>query len=282
VKPASGRVCFVDRDERIRVSLPEYQQDRTRFHDGRAVVTKGRFDGFVDEIGQEIIPPVYLSASPFSEGVAPVRLRQGLKCTFIDRDGRRVGEAVFHDLGNLSDGFAVAEKAGKAFYVDREMKTVLGPFEKAEGFWEGVACVTQAGRQRYINKTGEVLFHNEWDWISGICIEGRIVFTEHGRDGFLDKSGGVAIPAFYSDAELFSEGIALVKAKGKKLAIDLEGNVLFRVPPHEWVGHFREGLLKFKLHGKFGFLDRAGNVVIENRFTEAEDFSEGLAAVGEG
>jgi hypothetical protein len=282
VKPPSLPVCFVDHQERVRVYLPDYQKDRTHFHDRRALLTKGRFFGFADETGREVISPVYLYASSFSEGVAPVQLREGFRYTFIGPDGRHLGPAIFHDLRNLSDGLAVAEVAGEAYYADRELKTVLGPFEKAHSFWEGVACVTGSGKQQYIDRTGCVVFTSQWEWLSPHCSEGRIPFIQNGRKGFLDKAGRVVIPAVYRGVDFFSEGVALVETPGEKLALDLEGRVLFETPKYEWMGHLKDGRLRFKQKGKFGFLDREGNVAIERRFNEAEDFSEGVAAVDEG
>ena len=52
-----------------------------------------------------------------------------------------------------------------------------------------------------------------------------------------------------------------------------------------WVGEmeialpFREGLALVKQNGKVGFIDKAGNMVVEPQWDVAYSFSDGLAAV---
>jgi len=41
--------------------------------------------------------------------------------------------------------------------------------------------------------------------------------------------------------------------------------------------HFYEGLSNFKINGKWGFVDKKGNIVIEPKFEYASQFTNGLA-----
>ena len=43
--------------------------------------------------------------------------------------------------------------------------------------------------------------------------------------------------------------------------------------------NFSEGLAGVKLGGKFGYIDRTGNIVIRSKYDSVEPFSEGLAKV---
>ena len=45
------------------------------------------------------------------------------------------------------------------------------------------------------------------------------------------------------------------------------------------LGKFCDGLAKFCKDGKYGYINRAGTIIIPAKYNEAEDFSEGLAAV---
>ena len=56
------------------------------FFDGRALVRKGNLYGYIDEKGTYVIPPKYVSATPFSEGVAWTVEADGAP-TLIDTDG---------------------------------------------------------------------------------------------------------------------------------------------------------------------------------------------------
>ena len=43
--------------------------------------------------------------------------------------------------------------------------------------------------------------------------------------------------------------------------------------------HFSEGMAYVGIKGRWGFVDRSGNIVIEPKFTHADSFSNGLARV---
>lgn len=50
-------------------------------------------------------------------------------------------------------------------------------------------------------------------------------------------------------------------------------------PKFEDASEFSEGLAYVRVNGKYGFIDTAGNMVIEPQFDDAFSFSEGLASV---
>ena len=92
----------------------------------------------------------------------------------------------------------------------------------------------------------------------------------------------------------FREGLALVRAKEKKLFIDETGRVVI-TPQFDIVHDFFEGVAAVNIGetripnlglisnpGKWGYIDKAGKLVLSLRFTHAEDFSEGLAGVRDG
>jgi hypothetical protein len=287
VKHPSHGVCFINQCGETKITLPKYQEDPTDIHDGRILVSKERFSGskghyfgFLDANGKEIIQPSYLFAREFSEGVAPVQLVKGFRHTFIEHDGTHVGDAVFHDLDRISGGLAVGKKSGEYYYVNSKMEVVLGPFEKADSFHEGIARVVAGGVQQYIDKTGKTIFDIEGDWFCGICIEERISFWQGDRCGFLDKNGNIVVPAFYKETGFFSEGIAIVEKTNRNIGIDKNGNVLFETD-FDWIGEFSCGLARFRQKNRYGFINRQGCIAIEAKFKWADNFGEGLAPVSE-
>ncbi len=55
---------------------------------------------------------------------------------------------------------------------------------------------------------------------------------------------------------------------------------MFAIKPlFDWVGKFKGGFAAIKYGGKYGFIDKQGQIVIKPRFDDAKDFSEGLARV---
>src|SRR5215204_6677153 len=49
--------------------------------------------------------------------------------------------------------------------------------------------------------------------------------------------------------------------------------------PFEVAHPFSEGLAVIGMGGKYGYVDKTGNVVIQPQFDEAEDFTEGMACI---
>jgi len=78
----------------------------------------------------------------------------------------------------------------------------------------------------------------------------------------------------------FHEGIVGVLYRGSLAYFDRTGK---KISPPLGYGpnnhSFSEGLVPVEIKGKTGFMDRTGKIVIEPQFVQAEDFSQGLAAV---
>jgi len=106
------------------------------------------------------------------------------------------------------------------------------------------------------------------------------------REGFIDKSGKVVIPADkFVSAGRFSEGLAWVRdASTEKYGfIDKEGAYVIE-PVYDGASTFREGLAYVEKDGKAGYIDKEGRVVIpfdllpiDNNYPEP-GFYNGLAA----
>ena len=134
-----------------------------------------------------------------------------------------------------------------------------------------------------------------------------LVFTSSGMSSragrtwyILDKTGKateLALGGSIHKASNFNAdgiaGIILIttNAKGRdvytNMLINTKGQKVFRnlwVNCDGWgdaqeLGTFCDGLAKFRKEGKYGYVNRAGTIVIPAKYNEAEDFSEGLAAV---
>lgn len=92
----------------------------------------------------------------------------------------------------------------------------------------------------------------------------------------------------FNDVSAFSEGLARVGdiqsvwVGGADLRygfVDQNGNVIVE-PKYAEAGNFSEGLAKVGKDGKYGFVDKGGKVVVPLEYDVAGDFSDGLAPVG--
>jgi hypothetical protein len=108
------------------------------------------------------------------------------------------------------------------------------------------------------------------------------------RWGYIDESGKMAIPAEFTLAGRFSEGLAAARRSGKLGGyIDRTGTMVIR----EQFGvawPFSDGLARVKigdgsgLFDNWGYIDKSGKAVISRNLKAGWPFSEGLALIGNG
>lgn len=128
--------------------------------------------------------------------------------------------------------------------------------------------------------------------------DGYAVIKRNGLYGFVDHNNQKIIDCSFCYAEPFSEGSAIVKTSGKTGChyqtkyyssravhiedgtwglINLQGELI--ADGYEDIKEFNDGLAAAKKNGKWGYIDKKGQVVIPFRFAKAKSFSDGLAAV---
>jgi len=214
--------------------------------------------GFLDGSGEPVIDCVFQKACSqplyFEEGRCLAKTRWD-DLVYIDHKGRvRARFADPHpewEAWPFSDGLArvnvavdtrsEAEKKGPHIYfapllprvgfINPEGKVVIQPcFTSTGDFTEGLAPASL---------TDEGTLHP-----GGEYMPDESQRESERRWGFIDKTGGWAIPMIY-----------------------------------ERVQHFQEGLAPFRRDGKWGYLDRDGKVVVSPRFDDAREFSRGVAKV---
>ena len=182
--------------------------------------------GYIDTEGRTVIPPRFAATGPFSEGLAAAVPQGGDKIGFIDRTGEWVIEPQFEWnsswmlLSLFSEGLARMLRDNLIGYIDTSGRWVIEPLfpllETMVSAWspghfsEGLAAVLAA--------QGE-----EKSWGPPVPK----------RWGYIDPTGTVVIPAQFTGAGRFEEGLAMVSmtergegGQGTNLAgyIDTAGN----------------------------------------------------------
>ncbi|MBD2722209.1 WG repeat-containing protein [Hymenobacter armeniacus] len=97
--------------------------------------------------------------------------------------------------------------------------------------------------------------------------------------GYQNAAGAVVIKPRFEAASDFQDGCARVCIGGRCGLIDSTGREIAALKFKD-IGYFHDGLAGVSLDGrKYGYLNRAGVLVIPYAFDEVTDFSEGRAAV---
>ena len=288
-----GKWGFMDRIGRV-VVAPAFVDERDFFHSLAAVqLPEGKW-GFIDETGKLAIPARFDEVRDFVEDLAPARL--GRKWGYIDTSGRIVVEPRFQSAGEFHEGLAriylwsrVACTSGKftsddapiwAFHLIEDDKSDLPD------------CFPQDGKFGYIDKAGKVVITPQFfvaqDFAEGLAAV-RVEQTADSKYGYIDRTGHMAIAPRFHQAGPFSEGLAAVETSARVVGnqvvdiawgfIDKAG--VLKIPDrYNFTGSFSAGLARvaIKLGESMGYINHDGKMTIAPTFTQAFDFSDGLAA----
>lgn len=130
-------------------------------------------------------------------------------------------------------------------------------------------CVFTAVAVALLSATAIARFHH-YDQPFQVSVGDKI--------GFMDGGCRMVIPAQFSEAFDFPEGLAAVKVGEKWGYIDATGATVIQ-PQFALAFEFSDGLASVKLEDKsplFGFIDKGGKVVIKPQFGMPLWFSEEL------
>ncbi|MDR0421049.1 MAG: WG repeat-containing protein [Prevotellaceae bacterium] len=161
-------------------------------------------------------------------------------------------------------------------------------FDVASSFYEGRASIRQDGKWGFIDKTGEIVIQPEFDGVKNFS-DGLAAVKLKGKWGYIDHTGEVVIQAKYYDAYNFKNNIARVERfeNDEDYYINKNGHTTPIIPikhkskqltPREESNSAAFPSVK---NGKYGFVDKNNNWVIQPQFISAKEFSDGMACVNQ-
>lgn len=255
------------------------------FQDGMAIVNKGEKIGFIDKMGNEVIPCIYDfledADCSFREGLAFVR--QGDKCFFIDKEGKKPFDFKYDSANNFSEGLAVVWKDGKCGYIDTKGNEVIALTDKQfySDFSDGLAAVSKDGKFGFIDKTGKLVIPFNFEQLepeeNPSFHEGLAAVGKNGKYGYIDKNGKEIVPFKFDSAYDFSEGMAVVAQNDKWGFVDKNGNIVIPCE-YESANSFSEGYAVVSKDKKYFFIDKNGNKVLPTISDRIGSFHDGLAS----
>jgi hypothetical protein len=236
--------------------------------------------GYVDENLKVIIQPQYSFVHPFIDGVAAVE-RNGL-WGFIDVTGRALTKFLYIDLGESNDGLIpVCNKTDKWGFIDLHGKVQI-PFiyEQALSFNHSLAPVRLAGKYGYIDRKGDLKIESKYFFAGSFNDSGFAHVATSLNNAFIIDTLGVIHEYLGSlKYELPREGTFQKMTNHKWGFYDLFTRENIIPNEYDLVYHFNDGLAPVRKNGKWGYIDKNNNLVINYLFDDAGTFSEGLAAV---
>lgn len=253
----------------------------TYVHDG-----KGRAGAVaLDRSGAVMLAGNYYFAGGFSEGLAPVGLRNGdiiKDYGFMDATGKLVIKPQYDSAEGFSEGRALVYKDGRCFYIDKTGKQISAKYKRGRAFDSGIGQVWDDESTYLIRPDGTVAYRCEAR--AGVWSEGLLNI---GMEGFVDASGKLIIKEGIGKWP-FHEGMSAFRGQDERWGfVSRDGKtwIMPRFAAIDQTTPFSEGLAAVMMdHSsgtleKWGYIDATGKVVIEPQFVTAGPFHEGLAAV---
>ena len=249
---------------------------------GYNTVTNGEKWGIVDGDGEWTVDCNWEFLSPVTSGL--VRLAGDVGELRIV-DDKSVVQAIF-DGGVeaarvIADGILPVLKDGSWRYYDSAGQTFMtGSYEEASSYADGIAAVKENGKWKLTDRNGSRVGDAEFEDIrlygSGEYLyDGIFVARSGGEYGLYDQKGELVAGIACTDMDVFfGEWIAYQDPGGKWGYMDKKGNVMIE-PRYEGAKSFSNGLAAVCVDGMWGFINEADELVIENRFLDAGYFTSG-------
>lgn len=219
---------------------------------GYSTVTNGDSWGVLDQGGEWIAECTYPFLSPAAG--YPARLTgDGQDLRIVDNRG--VVQAILDEeveaARAMTEGILPLFLDGSWRYYDSAGPGfILEDYEEASSFAGGVAAVKENGSWKLIDKKG----------------------NQVGSTGFEDIK-------LYSNGEYLYDGVFVAKSSGTYGLYNQKAELVASIACSDMDVCFDGGIAYRASDGKWGFMSKKGDVIIEPRYEDAKSFSGGLAAV---
>lgn len=232
--------------------------------------------GYLNDLGEWVVPPTLDDAKTFSEGIA--RFCENNLWGFINLRGEKITPAIYPNATAFRHGFARVQENGLWGVVnDRGEKAIAAQFHNSTNFCKGFASVEiKPNEWKIINDRGEFACEQSFGVIkqfseNGLAAaslsEAQDIRNKQIKFGYINTQGQWVIAPKFCDANAFGESHLASAAVEKDCygLIDENGNWVVE-PKHKDIYPFNEyGLAFFADNGwsiKHGFLDAEGKIIM--------------------
>ena len=238
------------------------------FHEGYALVMKGKKITFIDKAGKTPFKMQWSNARSFHGGLAEVSHSRGTR--ILANLGSAVKSALSLAAGAPlyeDDGSIIDDGARRGYINTSGTEVIPSTNDYTTMFKDGIALVKVHGQWGAVDRSGAYIIHPQYSKMHYFCDD--LAAACDGRKwGFVGRDGIMHIPPAYDEADDFHEGLTRVRAADDVLIIDKTGQIAFHLPAGlEFPWHFSAGIAPIIKEGKWGFIDRSGSIVVSPQYS---------------
>lgn len=261
---------------------------------GLALVSIDGHYGYINTEGKFEINPMYSQAKSFSGESSLALVKRGGKCGYINSKGEEVIPCQFDEAYTFSNGLAKIGVGGKYGFIDEKGKLVINPiYDYAESFVNNKLTVvgkTNNAELVYacISSKGELMTDF---MLNEVYVSEKYVITFDGvYYGLCDLK---LVPLFKTNYQIAGFPISIDSFKNledklipfrntetyKYGYLNTAGQIVIEAK-YDTIDNFYNGLAMVKFNNKYGFINTSGQIVVNNEYDIVRKFNNGYAVVG--
>lgn len=181
--------------------------------------------GYVNYLGEFIVPCKYDAVNEFHEGLMVVATRD--KCGYVDTTGTWVIDSIYDDARGFGDGLARVKIKDKWMFIDHSGKVVdrYNYDEILSGFACNRAFVRKGKSIELIDTLGSTIAEINADSVYGFQ-NGYATFKKNGRYGMLDTMGVITIRPKFEKIGNVVDSLSVFERNGKQGVINTSGDIV--------------------------------------------------------
>ncbi|TQR55824.1 methyltransferase [Campylobacter troglodytis] len=166
----------------------------------------------------------------------------------------------------------------KAFFIDINNTKLFGrEFQKAFGFYEGLACVCDESGFYHILENGKDAYNKRFLWCGNFVEKACVVKNSKGKYFHIDIFGEPLYRYKFEYVGDYKYGIAVALLKNGKCIHILKNGKRLHNKEYEFLEPFHKGLAIAKDEKGYFHIDKSGSELYKQRYAKLEPFYNGKA-----
>ena len=239
----------------------------------------GDYWGIYNLNGRVIIPAIYDQVGNFTENLFAVKKEENWG--FVNMNGELVIQFFYKKVGEFNHGLAPAARGFLYGVIDKKGSWFLFPeYEYIQQVNDSLWLWAKQGQMGFFHPKEKKFFPQLYAELK--VLDGNYLLYSTGSNyGLLSPDRKPVLKPEFSTIEVYTSEKVIVASKKLYYSLFyLNGNLkVFMNYPFTTFSPYKEGMALVIQKGKYGFIDKDGQLMVSTQYDQARPFSFGMAAV---